>query len=310
MESTDSPTVLLKEFTQRKPFRTRSLVITFFGDIVSQHGGNVWLGSLISVLAKFKINERLVRTTVFRLVQDDWLEAHRLGRRSYYRFSEYGEQEYERAARRIYSVHEADWSGSWQLVILRGVSEERKEKLSRSLRWQGYRSVTAGVLAKPGEGGGDLTETLRKFSAQDEVLLMSATTPEISSAEIIRDLVYKSWRLDEVAQGYNQFLNRYRPILSWFKNNEGETETLFETACFVRLMLIQDYRRLLLQEVPIPRRLLPTSWPGFDARHLAAKIYHILGPLSVKYIKTELENANGNFPEAAPGFSKRFNELS
>ena len=64
MESTDSPTVLLKEFTQRKPIRTRSLVITFFGDIVSQHGGNVWLGSLISVLAKFKINERLVRTTL------------------------------------------------------------------------------------------------------------------------------------------------------------------------------------------------------------------------------------------------------
>ena len=153
MESTDSPRVLLKEFTQRKPFRTRSLVITFFGDIVSQHGGNVWLGSLISVLAKFKINERLVRTTVFRLVQDDWLEAHRIGRRSYYRFSEYGEEEYERAARRIYSVHEADWSGSWQLVILRGVSEERKES-SRSLRWQGYRSVTAGALAKPGEGGG------------------------------------------------------------------------------------------------------------------------------------------------------------
>ena len=114
--------------------------------------------------------------------------------------------------------------------------------------------MTAGVLAKPG-GWRRLTETLRKFSAQDEVLLMSATTPEISSAEIIRDLVYKSWRLDEVAQGYNQFLNRYRPILSWFKNNEGETETLFETACFVRLMLIQDYRRLLLQEVPIPLRL-------------------------------------------------------
>ena len=51
-----------------------AVVFTFFCDVVTQHGGEIWLGSVIQALAPLGINERLTRTAVFRLVQDDWLE--------------------------------------------------------------------------------------------------------------------------------------------------------------------------------------------------------------------------------------------
>ncbi len=78
---------LVDDFVNRSPMRTTSLVVSVFGDVITQHGHTIWLGSLVKALAPIGVNERLVRTTVFRLVKEGWLEAERVGRRSYYRFS-------------------------------------------------------------------------------------------------------------------------------------------------------------------------------------------------------------------------------
>lgn len=59
--------------------RSTSLIITLFGDTVSPHGRTIWLGSLVQALAPIGVNERLVRTSVFRLVKEGWLEADRVG---------------------------------------------------------------------------------------------------------------------------------------------------------------------------------------------------------------------------------------
>ena len=61
------------------------------------HGSAVWLGSLIKVLEPFGLNQRQIRTAVFRLVKEDWLVARQLGRRSYYSFTETGQRHYEKA---------------------------------------------------------------------------------------------------------------------------------------------------------------------------------------------------------------------
>ena len=98
---------LVAEFSARRPIRCTSLIVTLFGDVVSQHGGVIWLGSLVEALSLLGVYERLVRTSTFRLVQEGWLESVRSGRRSFYRFTDYGRQEYERAARRIYAVEGA-----------------------------------------------------------------------------------------------------------------------------------------------------------------------------------------------------------
>ena len=104
---------LVAEFARRKPVRSGSLIISVFGDAVSQHGSAVWLGSLIRVLEPFGLNQRQIRTAVFRLVQQDWLVARQVGRRSYYSFTAAGQRHYEKAARRIYYAGPGTESGPW-----------------------------------------------------------------------------------------------------------------------------------------------------------------------------------------------------
>ncbi len=55
-----------------------TLVFTFFCDVVTQHGGEIWMGSIIRALAPLGINERLTRTSVFRLVQDSEMRLETL----------------------------------------------------------------------------------------------------------------------------------------------------------------------------------------------------------------------------------------
>ena len=83
------------------PPRASSLIITVWGDAIAPHGGAVMLGGLVELLAPFGINERLVRTSVFRLAREDWLAAKPVGRQSLYRLTRDGGRRFEQAYRRI-----------------------------------------------------------------------------------------------------------------------------------------------------------------------------------------------------------------
>lgn len=85
--ATDCVATLIDDFQKRRPIRAGSLIITVYGDSIVPRGGTVWLGSLSKLVEPIGINERLVRTSVYRLTHETWLRGEKVGRRSYYRLS-------------------------------------------------------------------------------------------------------------------------------------------------------------------------------------------------------------------------------
>ncbi len=83
----DCVATLIDDFQKRRPIRAGSLIITVYGDSIVPRGGTVWLGSLSKLVEPIGINERLVRTSVYRLTNETWLRGEKIGRRSYYRLS-------------------------------------------------------------------------------------------------------------------------------------------------------------------------------------------------------------------------------
>ena len=141
---------LVESFSSRPTLRSGSLITTVFGDAISPRGGNVWLGSLISVMADFGISERLVRTSVFRLVRDGWLQSEQVGRRSYYSLTDDGRARFEQATQRIYSVPVGRWDSRWCLLLLSGLPTSSKELVRIGL--VGVRSVIGERACPPGAG--------------------------------------------------------------------------------------------------------------------------------------------------------------
>ena len=99
--------------------RSKSLIITLFGDSLLPYVSGVWLGELIGLLKPFNVNGQLARTSSFRLADEGWLQSERHGRKSWYTLTLSGHERIEHAYQRIYAAPEVSWDGNWTLIILR-----------------------------------------------------------------------------------------------------------------------------------------------------------------------------------------------
>ncbi len=282
-----------------------SMVITLFGDTVAVHGGWIWLGSLINALEPMGFSERLVRTAVFRLVQQGWLQVNKVGRRSYYCLTDSAKAEHDKANRRIYAAGHPRWDGTWTLVMPLGVSDELREPLRKSLLWQGYNTLLPGLLAHPSSDRRSLNETLQEFNITGDVLVFSATTDEPASLQLVKKLVQERWRLEELGVLYREFLDFYRPFVGARQSGDSAEQQAF----LLRTVMVHDYRRILLRDPDFPEKMLPSGWAGLEAQQLLQRLYRQWLTPSSCFIESQLNNAQGPLPAASESFYQRLGGL-
>jgi len=297
---------LLTEFRARPTMRAGSLIITIFGDSIAPRGGTVWIGSLIRILDDFGINERLVRTSVFRLVRDRWLEVEQVGRRSYYSLSEEGADRFEHATQRIYGDPRQSWNGDWCLVLVDGLDAAQKELARKELGWLGFGSIATAVLAHPMPDLGDVETTLARIGLEGRVVVMRGQTHTRKHDEAMRALVHRSWNLQELDRRYAAFVEQFRPVFQSARKARSIDERL---ACQVRTLLIQEYRRILLRDPLLPAELLPGGWNGTAAYQLCRNLYQLVFAPADDFMSREFETADGPLPPPAPEFYRRFGGL-
>jgi phenylacetic acid degradation operon negative regulatory protein len=289
--------------------RAKSLIVTVFGDAILPHGGTVWLGSLIDLMAPFGLGERIMRTAVFRLVKDDWLFSTPHGRRSLYGVTEAGRKRFVAAHRRIYAPARRLWSGEWHLVFIHccDLDLERRESLRRELIWQGFGQVSTGVLAHPTADQEALDRILFEFGVVDQVAVMRASDERTGAIVPLRNMVSHCWDLEKLAEGYSGFITHFNPIL---KLLEGSAQPTPQEAFIIRSLLIHDYRRVLLRDPMLPEEVLSPHWTGATARLLCRNIYRHVQEAAEHYLMNALETVDGPLPAATSYFYNRFGGIS
>jgi phenylacetic acid degradation operon negative regulatory protein len=295
---------LVKEFRSRRTLRTGSLITTVFGDSIAARGGTVWLGSLINLMSDFGISERLVRTSVFRLVQDGWLQSSQIGRRSYYSLTEEGCERFAHATSKIYAEPTSDWDEKWYLVLLVGLDAGKKELVRKELGWLGFAALTSNMLAHPAPDEAGLDAVLRRLGSADELIVMSAHT--IRNAMAMRKLAQASWNLAEIDAGYADFIKRFSPLITAYGK---DANVLPKSAFMVRTLLIQEYRKVLLRDPLLPSELLPESWSGRAAYRLCRNLYRAVYTQADAYLSEVLETVDGPLPPVSDEFMQRFGGL-
>ena len=300
-------TTWIDEFLNSHPVRSNSLLITIYGDFLAAHGGSVWLGSLIRLVAPMRMNERLVRTSVYRLAQEKWLVAEAIGRKSFYSLTASGRRRFEHAYLRIYHQAKSQWNGEWRLLLFPpGLPESAREALRRELMWEGYGQLAPGILAHPFTDSDSLLEILEDAGAHDKVVAMRATSLAHLSSRPIQDLARHCWKLDALAARYAEFLELFRPVLRTLKI----ARDLDPEQCFiVQALLMHEYRRALLNDPQLPDELLPTNWAGQLARQLCTDVYRLTWRPAQNHLLENCTTASGPLPPAAAYFYERFGGL-
>jgi phenylacetic acid degradation operon negative regulatory protein len=297
----------ISDYLKQGRVRANSLIITVYGDFIAPHGGTIWLGSFIRLVEPLGLNERMVRTSVYRLSQDKWLVSEQIGRKSYYSLTASGRRRFDHAYRRIYHAPAESWNGEWQLVIIpASLPVAQRDALRKELSWAGYGTVAPGVLAHPSADTETLLEILQDTGAHDKVVPMTANSLGTLSSRPLQDLARECWNLEAIGATYKNFADRFRPVLRALRN----AKSLDPEQCFlVQTLTMHDFRRALLHDPLLPAQLMPSDWSGAVARELCRDLYRLTYRLAQQHLMATCETPDGPLPPAAPYFYERFDGL-
>ena len=283
------PIAAILQNLRNRPSRTWSIVVTVFGDAVAPRGGSLWLGSLLSIFEAMEIPGGVVRTAMSRLAADGWLQRSRVGRNSFYQMTDQGRGRFATAAERIYGEPPLDWDGRFNLVLLDSGTD--RDTVRGVLESSGFGSIAPGVLIAP------LSTPVPEEAAALLRLQGCAGVPTG------RQLVERAWTLTDTAEAYRRFLHAFEPLWTWIAAS-GRLSDL--DALAARILLVHEYRRVVLRDPLLPPALLPADWPGTDARRLASRIYQALLPGSERWLDQNGQNEDGPLPPPSGDLLRRF----
>lgn len=275
----------------------RNLLVTVFGDAIAPHGRSVAVSvrSLASLLEPLGVTERLVRTSLSRLVADEILLVTRLGRRSFYGVHPDAVTLFDHAEQRIYHHADRDWDGWWTLVVIDSgaATPERRAALRRELEWLGLGSVAPNVLASPVVPVDDIVDAVRHVGDVGSVLVTRSQSVAAPVALTDAELAARCAPLGELGEHYEAVRRWFGPLAA-----AVDGEVLDPQSCFTaRTLLIATFRRVVLSDPLLPTSLLPGSWVGHEAYDDVGSLYRTLRGPAEQWLGATVETVDGSLDE-------------
>jgi len=305
------PDPRIRRWIQREldahPPRASSLLVTVWGDALAPHGGDVWLSTLFRLLAPFGINERLARTSVFRLARDGWLVGEAVGRRSRYRLTAEGARRFAQAYQRVYTPPSRQWDGNWEFVL--APSEAARPGARRALRdelaWEGFGTFAAGAYGRPARDDSALPRIIAALDLESAVTVFTGRDARDGCAVALANRVREAWAIGALEADYQRFFARFAGVTNALRDLDAQARDP-EQAFIVRTLLVHAYRRVRLRDPQLPTELLPADWPGAAAYSLCRDFYRLAQPLAEAHLAAVASADGERITPALPEFLSRF----
>ncbi len=286
---------LIEAYHAQERIRVWSMVITLFGDAIIPRGGELWLGSLLDLMARLGVEASAVRAAMSRLTADGWLIRERVGRKSFYRLAPTGEMEFEAAAAKIYGPKRAQWSGEWTIIVLATEAGDARDARRAQLRADGYGSLGPTVFIRP-----DNPANRADLPVLPGDLVFHSSLDALSDPQ---NLLAQAWQLDKVEKHYDRFVEAFQPLE---QRLNGGFELDPVSAMAARSLLIHQFRRLALRDPLFPLELTPAGWNADAARRLASSLYAILAVSSEQWLDGCRGSSGAVIPKPHIDMAKRF----
>ncbi|WP_043930773.1 phenylacetic acid degradation operon negative regulatory protein PaaX [Bacillus sp. EB01] len=271
---------------------TRSMIFTLYGDYISHYGNKIWVGSLIRLLEEFGHNSQSVRAAISRMNKQGWVQAEKVGNKSYYSLTARGVRRIEEAAKRIFKLKPEAWDGKWRILMYNIPEDIRniRDELRKELVWSGFGSLSnsSWISANPLEN--EVYDLIDKYGISEYVDFFIA---DYNGPKENARLVEKCWDIDEINGRYQEFIQTYSQSYIIGKNKIQKGQ-MTDAECFVeRTKLVHEYRKFLFVDPGLPEELLPEKWLGGHAASLFAEYYKELAEPSSRFFEDVFKEGNG-----------------
>ena len=247
----------------------RALLLTMLGEFVYPRDEAVWTSTFTAALGELGVEEKAARQSISRSANEGLLVSQRDGRRVQWSITEPGRQLLGEGTERIYSflTDQRSWDGQWLIlsVPIPETQRQLRHKLRTRLTWLGLGSPSPGLWITPDiSHEPEVRRAIDELGLNDRAFAWMGPLSGIGSAQ---DLISDAWSLDDVEDGYREFLDTYSTM-------EADSPA---AAFIAQIKLVGDWRRFPFLDPNLPAELLDHSWPGTHAAelfHRKHKLWH------------------------------------
>jgi phenylacetic acid degradation operon negative regulatory protein len=305
MAAEDRCAALVRKFRREPDASARTLLVTIFGDSVAPRGGEVWLGTLSRLVEPLGISERLVRTSLQRLVTEGLVVNRREGRLSHYSIAPAARHEFWEADRRIYHPRTATpWDNRWTIAVESpGLAVPDRNALRQQLAWLGFGSHGASVHVCPLDRTAELKHLLADTGLTGQVVVFrgEVAAAGLADADLAQDL---TGDLRALEPAWRTFLRRFGPLAEDLAGPRVAVDP--EPAFLARTLLVHAYRRVVLREPELPAELWPSGWIGEQAYRVAATCYRGLAGPADAHLRAVCRSGGVGPTRVDPAYADRY----
>lgn len=259
----------------------RSLILDIYGPFAAQFDGWLAVTELVKLMGMLGVDEPIARSAISRMTRRHLLTmSKRHGLRGY-GLTEDAARRFADAGALITGTFEpADPAQGWVVVAFSVPEEDRpKRHLIRSrFRWLGMGNLSGGVWIGPSRMYESVRTTVIALECEDYVDIFIADYKGLGE---LRDVVQRSWDLQSLAQSYQDFVDRHRPVLTELRSESTDA------AAFVGYAeMVHDWRQFPYLDPGLPEELLPAEWPGTSARALFNDFRQEVLPLAMRFAES------------------------
>jgi phenylacetic acid degradation operon negative regulatory protein len=239
--------------------RVWSVIVTLFGDLAQSRTDQISGTTLSRLCANMGIKPQAMRVALHRLRKDGWIISEKSGRTSLYRLSETGFGESLAARPRIYA-RKAALPKLWHLAIAQPMSQINRAEAELRLTAKGYVTLTPGTYLGAGSGKDAPLDCL---TLKGEI----GNIPDwLRTANAPAGLTGQYAKLETTLALVAQTLAQSEPF------DAVEAATL-------RVLIVHNWRRLLLRHADLPAMFYPDDWRGAACRkQVIALLDHLPRP--------------------------------
>lgn len=247
--------------TQTTTRRTKTLLLTIIGEIMTPLLPSLWQETVIEALTTLGASTAAARQAIARAVGDGWLTSERVGRRSLLTVSAETAAGLQAGRERTMAFgRPREWDGQWLLVALTVPEESRalRHHFRTELAWLGFGSLGNGLWISPHTENEEATiKLLQSVDGPKGAYIFQSSKPALHTP---RDIAASAWDIDGLRERYDAFCER-------FENVVPATPQEYFSAW---IDMHTSWRHFPLFDPELPDNLLPRDWP----RHRAVQLFN------------------------------------
>ena len=250
--------------------RVWSVIVTIFGDAIVQRGGTVSAATLQELASRLGMEPGALRTAISRLVRDGWITRAKTGRNVSYQLTANAAKEGLEAAGRIYFPDRSAPDCGFSLAVLPQRDPELRDAAIAQMRKAGWSVIATNVLIAPAQA---------RLSA-DPASLVALSEPGPVPGWVVQELCPA-----DIATAFGELRSEADRLAKVAAI--GDLDPL--DALAARIVLIHEWRRLVLRQPLATVAVLGKAWPGGECRAAVEGLYNALIAASTGWLESRKE---------------------